>query len=237
LRDDYSMEKKTRQKKKEAVGNFVEKSDVHPIKLGQVLVRAGRITTEDLEQALHEQNDSKKRIGEILVEKGFIKPNELTHGLNVQSIFASSGIPTGLSFGSVIEGKIAQVAEGKKPSTKAQLPIRSHLAVLYQMPSIVLSRADIKAGYIILKNASRIAIKSNNKKGCMVIFNGLKWPFKEAHAFGLAHDVHITSKGASVQQPYKKNTQNVELSYRFILSDNAKAGKHPWPLSIALQPL
>lgn len=231
------MEKKTRQRKKETLGTPVEKTDLHPIKLGQVLVRAGRITTEDLEQALHEQNDSKKRIGEILVEKGFIKPNELTHGLNVQSMFTTSGIPTGLSFGSVIEGKITQVTEGRKHSTKAQLPIRSHLAVLYQMPSIVLSRADIKAGYIILKNASRIAIKSNNKKGCMLIFNGLAWPFKEAHAFGLAHDVHITSEGASVQQPYKKNTQNVELSYRFILSDNAKAGRHPWPLSIALQPL
>ncbi len=111
------------------------------------------------------------------------------------------------------------------------------LPCFYQLPSIVLSRADIKAGYIILKNASRIAIKSNNKKGCMVVFKGLKWPFKEAHAFGLAHDAHITPEGASVQQPYKKNTQNVELSYRFILSDNATAGKHLWPLSIALQAL
>jgi hypothetical protein len=231
------MEKKTRQMDKESLGASVEKTALNPIKLGQVLVRAGRIKAEDLEKALREQGASKKRIGEILIEKGIIKPEELTHGLNVQSMFTASGIPTGISFGSVLEGRTAQSCEGKKTGVRSQVPIRSHLAILYQLPSIVLSRADIKAGYIILKNASRIAIKSNNKKGCMVVFKGLKWPFKEANAFGLARDVHITPEGASVQQPYKKNTQNVELSYRFILSDNAKAGKHPWPISIALQPL
>lgn len=231
------MEKKTGQIKKGSFGTSVGKTALNSIKLGQVLVRAGRIKAEDLEQALSEQNSSKKRIGEILIEKGFIKPEELTHGLNVQSMFTTSGISAGLSFGSVLEGRAAQKRENRKTGTKTPIPIRSHLAVLYQLPSIVLSRTDIKAGYIILKNASRIAIKSNNKKGCMVVFNGLKWPFKEGHAFGLVHDVHITPEGASVQQPYKKNTQNVELSYRFILSDNAKAGKHSWPLSIALQPL
>ncbi len=231
------MEKKTRQIKKESFGASVGKTALNSIKLGQVLVRAGRIKAEDLEQALSEQNASKKRIGEILIEKGFIKPEELTHGLNVQSMFTTSGIPAGLSFGSVLESRATQKREDRKAEAKTPIPIRSHLAVLYQLPSIVLSRADIKAGYIILKNASRIAIKSNNKKGCMVVFKGLKWPFKEAHAFGLAHDAHITPEGASVQQPYKKNTQNVELSYRFILSDNATAGKHLWPLSIALQAL
>jgi len=231
------MEKKTRQMKRASLETSVEKAALNPIKLGQVLVRAGRIKTEDLEKALREQGASKKRIGEILIEKGFIKPEELTHGLNVQSMFTTSGISTGLSFGSVLEGRNARAREEKKAGAKSQVPIRSHLAILYQLPSIVLSRADIKAGYIILKNVSRIAIKSNNKKGCMIVFNGLKWPFKEAHAFGLANDVHITPEGASVQQPYKKNTQNVELSYRFILSDTAKAGRHPWPLSIALQPL
>ena len=231
------MEKKTRQMKRASLETSVEKAALNPIKLGQVLVRAGRIKTEDLEKALREQGASKKRIGEILIEKGFIKPEELTHGLNVQSMFTTSGISTGLSFGSVLEGRNARACEEKKAGAKSQVPIRSHLAILYQLPSIVLSRADIKAGYIILENVSRIAIKSNNKKGCMIVFNGLKWPFKEAHAFGLANDVHITPEGASVQQPYKKNTQNVELSYRFILADTAKAGRHPWPLSIALQPL
>jgi hypothetical protein len=232
------MDKKTKGIGKGSRGLVAEKNAVSSIKLGQVLVRAGCINTEDLEKALAEQDASKKRIGEILIEKGFLKPEELTHGLNVQSMLTTSGIPTNLSFGSVLEGRVSQVCEEKKAGTaKTQTPIRSHLAVLYQLSSIALSRADIKAGYVILKNVTRIAIKSNNKKGCMVVFKGLTWPFKEAHAFGLAHDAHITPEGASVQQPYKKNTQLVELSYRIILSENAKTGIHPWPLSIALQPL
>lgn len=233
------MVKKTSQMKKKARASSDEKTALNPIRLGQVLVRAGRIKNEDLEQALREQDASKKRIGEILIEKGFIKPEELTHGLNVQSLLTTSGMSTGLSFGSVLEGRANQMREEKKIGVKAKTraPVRSHLVVLYQVPSIVLSRADIKAGYIILENASRIAIKSNNKKGFMVVFKGLEWPFKEAQVFGFTYDVHITHEGASVQQPSKKNIQNVELSYRFILFDNAKAGKHSWPLSIALQPL
>jgi hypothetical protein len=229
-----SMVKKTKGSKKATAENRVMNS----IKLGQVLIRAGRIKAEDLEKALREQDASKKRIGEILIDKGFIKPEELTHGLNVQSMLTAGGIPTGLSFGSVLEGRTAPATKETKPvPAKEKVPIRSHLAVLYQLPSITLSRDDVKAGYVILQKVTRIAIKSNNKKGCMVVFKGLKWPFKEAHAFGFANDVHITPEGSSIQQPYKRNIQHVELSYRFILSENAKAGKHPWPLSIALQPL
>lgn len=233
-----NMVKKTKEMNKTSKGRPQENAILNPIKLGQVLVRAGRIKAKDLENALKEQNDSKKRIGEILIEKGFIKPEELTHGLNVQSMLTTSGISTGISFGSVLEGRTTQAPkETETVLKKGKIPIRSHIAVLYQSPSITLTRDDVKAGYIILQNVTRIAIKSNNKKGCMVVFKGLKWPFKEAHAFGFANDVYITPEGSSIHQPYKKNTQHVELSYRFILSDNAKAGKHPWPLSIALQPL
>jgi len=234
-----NMNKKAREANKIPKGLDSDKAVANSIKLGQVLVRAGRIKAEDLDKALTEQGASKKRIGEILIEKGFLKPEELTHGLNVQSMLTTSGISTGLSFGSVLEGQTTQASqETKAVPTKVKTPVRSHLAVLYQVPSINLTRDDVRAGYVILQNVTRIAIKSNNKKGCLVVFKGLKWPFKEAHAFGFAHDVHITPEGASsVQQPYKKNTQHVELSYRFILSDNAKAGKHPWPLSLALQPL
>lgn len=232
------MDKRIKEISKRSKEAAAEKTVMNSIKLGQVLVRAGRINTENLEQALKEQDASKKRIGEILLEKGFIKPEELTHGLNVQSMITTGGITAGLSFGSVLEGRgVAAPEEIKGSTAKTKAPIRSHLAVLYQLPSITLSGSHIKAGYIILKSASRIAIKSNNKKGCMVVFKGLKWPFKEAHAFGFPNDVHIDHGGAATHQPYKRNTLTVELSYRFILSDNAQAGKHLWPLSIALQPL
>lgn len=232
------MKRKTNQATQGSEGSVPAPTELNSIRLGQVLVRVGRIKAEDLEKALSEQDASKKRIGEILVEKGFIKLEELTHGLNVQSMLTTSGISAGISFGSVLEGKPSRASEEKKAEpVKTQVPVRSHLAVLYQLSSVTISRADIKAGYIILEKATRIAIKSNNKKGCMVVFKGLKWPFKEAHAFGFAHDAHITPEGGSVRQAYRKNTQQVELSYRLILSENARPGKHPWPLSLAIQPV
>jgi hypothetical protein len=99
------MNKKAKEAQKGLSGLTSEEPAMNSIKLGQVLVRAGRINTKDLEQALSEQDTTKKRIGEILIEKGFIKPEELTHGLNVQSMFTTADIPTGLSLGSVLEGR------------------------------------------------------------------------------------------------------------------------------------
>lgn len=208
------------------------------IKLGQVLVRAGRIKTEDLEAALKEQDKSQKRIGEILIEKGFIKPEELTHGLNVQSMLSSSGISPALSFGSVLEGKKSKEADSAIPKRRRpRSPVRSHLAILHQAPSLTITKDDIKAGYVILENGTRLAVKSNNRSGCLIVFRGLTWPFEEAYAFGFPHDVHITQDGASYHQSYKRNTHQIQLTYRFILSENARPGKYSWPLSIAIQPL
>jgi hypothetical protein len=55
-------------------------------RLGEILVKAGKITRENLEQALRISKKSAglKRLGAILVEKGFLLPKELFGGLKIQ---------------------------------------------------------------------------------------------------------------------------------------------------------
>ncbi|OPY78068.1 MAG: hypothetical protein A4E65_02451 [Syntrophorhabdus sp. PtaU1.Bin153] len=212
-----------------------------PARLGQVLVRAGRITPGELEKALNEQGLSNKRLGEILIEKGYIKPEELTHGLNVQSMILSAGLTTVRSLGSLLEGKgptspsdSERDLDGKGA---AQVPTRSHLAVLRQMSSIVLTDDHVRNGYIDLLNATRLAVSSNDRSGYLLVFDGLGWPFRGVHVFGLLKDIHMESSSISVYQPFCEDAPTMELSYRFKLSDDAEPGKYGWPLSISLQPV
>ena len=55
-------------------------------RLGDSLVRAGKITKENLQHALHlyQKNAGLKKMGAILVESGLVPPKELFSGLKIQ---------------------------------------------------------------------------------------------------------------------------------------------------------
>jgi len=64
---------------------FATSTEQHD-RLGESLVKAGKITRENLEHALRISKKSAglKRLGAILVEKGFLPPKELFGGLKIQ---------------------------------------------------------------------------------------------------------------------------------------------------------
>lgn len=55
-------------------------------RLGEVMVRSGKITRAQLDEALalHRNNAGLKKIGAIFVESGFVNPKELFNGLKLQ---------------------------------------------------------------------------------------------------------------------------------------------------------
>jgi len=54
-------------------------------RLGTVLVRTGRITQDQLQQALAIQRDTLQRLGHVLVKRNYISPEELVDALQIQS--------------------------------------------------------------------------------------------------------------------------------------------------------
>jgi hypothetical protein len=67
------------------------------VPLGQVLVRQGRVSDEDINEALAEQARNGKLIGEILLESGAVSPPALTRALEEQAEAAvERGFGTGL---------------------------------------------------------------------------------------------------------------------------------------------
>ncbi len=57
--------------------------DAHP-HLGAVLLRSKRLRPEQLDQALAEQASTGKRLGEVLVQKGWLFPQDIAKALAIQ---------------------------------------------------------------------------------------------------------------------------------------------------------
>jgi len=55
------------------------------VKIGEICKRMGYVTSEDLNWALNRMN---RRLGEILIEIGVLKDNELQHALALQKEFS-----------------------------------------------------------------------------------------------------------------------------------------------------
>lgn len=54
------------------------------LKLGEMLLYAGKINSSQLQEAVEEQKNSTKKIGEILVEKGYLTQNDIIEALEYQ---------------------------------------------------------------------------------------------------------------------------------------------------------
>ena len=54
------------------------------MKMGQILVQAGILSEEKLNNALNKQKHSKKRLGEVLIENGYITEMQMIRSLEKQ---------------------------------------------------------------------------------------------------------------------------------------------------------
>jgi len=206
-------------------------------RLGGILFNHGLITSKQLRKALAEQDRSKTKLGKILLGRGYIQDKDLAFGLKIQSVLLVMGLATAVICTQTLEGNQAFArAKGSDISVKAVVPLRAQLTILFQTPSLRLTDADIERGYVEIRAATRVSIKNNNKAGYILVFEGLSRPFKEVIISGLMRDVQINASGAFIYQAYTRNAVTAELSYRFVLFEDARAGEYAWPISLSLQP-
>ncbi len=109
--------------------------------------------------------------------------------------------------------------------------------LLSQASEITITVTDVQRGYLDVHSASRLELKTNSTNGYMINFEGSIWPFKEVQIQGLANPVQLTSGHAFVHQPSVRGKVYVDLSYRFILTEDTKPGSYSWPLSISVDPI
>jgi hypothetical protein len=111
------------------------------------------------------------------------------------------------------------------------------LKLLSQVSEIAITKADIQRGYLDVPSGSRLELKTNSHLGYLLTFDSSLWLFKEVQVQGLINPVVLISGHAVVHQPSAKGTWTMDLSYRFILSEETKPGSYPWPLSLSVLPM
>jgi hypothetical protein len=208
------------------------------LRLGQLLVDTKKITHEQLQHALRKQQVSPhKKLGEVLVEEGYVTNDEISHGLKLQRKLLTAALVAILSLCSpaspFIEHTEARASHRQGPETETAAAYAT-LKVVYQNPELVVTYADILRGYVEVKSGSRIEIRSN--VFFFLRFDGLSNPFREVKIQGFGKDVFIDSQGGSLFLKEIRGFATFELTYTFILSQDAQPGTYAWPIEISAYP-
>jgi len=109
--------------------------------------------------------------------------------------------------------------------------------LISQVSEITVTEADIQKGYLDVRSASRLELKTNSTNGYTLAFDGSLWPFKEVQIQGLSNPLQLNSGQAVVHQPSVRGKMIMDLSYRFVLSEDTKTGSYSWPLSLTVLPI
>lgn len=109
--------------------------------------------------------------------------------------------------------------------------------LLFQVSEITITEEDIQRGYLDLRSASLLELKTNSNQGYHLSFEGSLWPFKEVQIQGLTNPVRLHSGHSLVHQPSARGKVIMNLDYRFILSGETKPGSYSWPLLISIHPI
>jgi hypothetical protein len=209
--------------------------------LGELLISAGYITHEQLEDALKRQRESErdKKIGEVLVEAGYAKQRHIDHGLRIQEKLVAAALIAALSLAPIAEAVAAQ-SSTQVMSTQIQVTARvlarASLHVLRQPAEIVVTDADIKRGYLDVNVGSLLEIKNNSRAGVNMTFETRGLSFKEALVSGFGREVALGPNGGIITHQII-GTSVVALNYRFVFDESSQAGTYAWPLSISVNPV
>jgi hypothetical protein len=76
-----------------------------PLRLGEILVRNRMISREKIEEALRRQRLSRKQIGEVLIEAGYLKPEQLARGLRLQQKLLTAALAAALSLSPLLPAR------------------------------------------------------------------------------------------------------------------------------------
>ncbi len=213
-------------------------------RLGEILLRAKKITQDQLKRALENQKLSNKKIGDILVEAGYVEPRHVEWGLGIQEKLLTAALVAVLSLASISEADAA--AHGRAEphesdttiSVTATIMPSSHMHVISQAREITITNSDIGRGYVDSDAATVIEVKNNSSRGYMLIFEGEETIFKEVQVRGPGINAILRNGTGIITRPYAgKGAVRLDLSYRFILSDGIRPGTYAWPLTLSVNPL
>lgn len=208
-----------------------------PLRLGDILVSAGHITREQLNDALRKQTLSRKRIGEILIEEGYVEFQQVKHGIQLQHKLLTAVLVAILSLAGAPDAEAGPKQAGAQLKVNATVLPYTSFNVSNRTQTVVITEADIDRGFVEIRAASSVEVKTNTRSGYFLSFECFDPTFRQVRVDGLGRPAVIGSGSGIVSMPNNGKATRLELSYRFILADNARPGSYPWPMTISVIPM
>lgn len=206
-----------------------------PLQLGNLLLTTGRITSEQLQDGIARQAQSRQRLGEALVAAGAVSERDVARGLKLQRILI--GIALAAAFALSAAPRPARAASAGFGSSTMKVTANVlpylRLQVLKQVSTLDVTAEDVARGYIDVPAATDLMAKTNDRNGFSLSFDARSNVFRKAQVTGLVSGLELGPDGGMAHQPFTGNQMLMRLSYRFFLAPEVAPGSYPWPLQIS----
>jgi hypothetical protein len=204
-----------------------------PLQLGNLLVTAGKITFEQLQDAVRRQQETKRRLGEELVAAGYTTKQQIDQGLKLQRVLIGVALSALLVLSMAPGGARANSSKTAQIRVSATVAPYVKLDVLEQQSALSITREDVERGYVDVMAGTRLRTRTNDRNGFMVNFESRSQVFEHATVTGLGGTVEIGTNGGAVRAAYSGPETSTQVSYRFFLAPGVQSGQYPWPLQIS----
>jgi hypothetical protein len=207
--------------------------------LGNILVTCCQITRCQLEQALHRQLSSGRRLGDELIADGHANSAQVKHGLQLQRKL--TGYALAVAIGLIPFANWLPAAQAGQMSAAMPVSVSvlayAKIQTEHQTRQINISAADIARGYVEVHDALRFSVHTNSRSGYLLAFYPIGALFESVQVDGLGSTVQLGQDGGDIVQRGTSSQLNHELSFRFNLSQNVIPGRYPWPLQLTVRGL
>lgn len=114
----------------------------------------------------------------------------------------------------------------------------ARMEILEQAPSLRITAADLRRGYVDISDATVLTVKTNSPAGFALDVHTLAGLFTGIRLRYAGREVDLGAEGGSLtQRAAAAGARTLQLSYRFMLGDNLQPGDYPWPLMLSARPL
>jgi hypothetical protein len=205
------------------------------IRIGDILVAGGHITREQLHESIEHQKNSNKKLGEILVDMGYVEQRHLEHGIRLQQMLVAAALSAVVSISTVDKAEAGQSGKTSTATLHVSAVIKpvARVKVLYQQPQLEITSTHIAQGYIDVPHASRIEVRNNSTSGYLLSIENQGGPFRDVFVSGLGNEIQLNGGTGWILMSYSPVPRTMEVSYRITLSGDAKPGSYPWPFQLS----
>jgi hypothetical protein len=207
--------------------------------LGNILVATGQITQAQLEEALHRQAETGRRLGEELVEAGHVGRGQIEGGLLLQRKLIAYALVVAMGLAPLATMAPSAEAGQKSAAMPVSVAVIANAKVRtdYQAAQLRITEADVARGYVEIAAASRFSVATNSRSGYLMEFYPVGNLFESVQVSGLGNAVQLGADGGVIVQRGPLPHAFHELSFRFILRPDARPGIYAWPLLLSVRPL